>query len=245
MYDPVNKTYSTAQHRLANFFETQTRFWKFGTWPDWAQDSMLEGNKNDYTLRFNLFYFLTKNNLFGPIAKKWVLANDVYTADDQEPELQFPEYPGHVWHDMTRLEKQAKDGSLFINDKPMMNMYENQVTRQGNLSHYAPYERWITRRAGRPEGDEDVHPGAALDSQASEGEGKGDISRPTPRSRRQPHPAVQAWRANRQGIVYPANPVQQPIRRATSTLRFVRTSKEGRGKGFYVTSYLGRDYRLY
>jgi len=228
MYDPVNKAYSAAQHRLANFFETQTRFWKFGTWPDWAQDSMLEGDKNDYTLRFNLFYFLTKNNLFGPIAKKWVLANDV----DHDGELQFPTYPGHVWHDMTRLETQAKDGSLFINEKPMMNMYENQVTRQGNLSHYAPYERWIARRPGG-------------DTSASQ-EGKGDISRPTPRSGRQSHPAVQTWRGTRppRGITYP--PQQRaPSGRATSTLRFIRTSRQGRGTGYYVTTYLGRDYRLY
>lgn len=233
MYDPVNKAYSAAQHRLANFFETQTRFWKFGTWPEWAQDSML-GKKDDYTVRFNLFYFLTKNNLFAPIAKKWVLADDV----DPDGELTFPEYPGHVWHDMSRLEKQAKDGSLFINEKPMMNMYENQVTRQGNLSHYAPYERWITRRVRGPEGDpqEDLH---------SPSPGKGDLPSRTPRTGRKPHPVVQEWLGARppRGITYP--PQQRaPSGRASSTLRFIRTSRQGRGSGYYVTTYLGRDYRL-
>lgn len=238
MYDPVNKAYSAAQHRLANFFETQTRFWKFGTWPDWAQDSMLEGDKQDYTVRFNLFYFLTKNNLFGPVAKQWVMANDV----EPDGTLLFPVYPGHVWHDMRRLEKQAQDGSLFINDKPMMNMYENQVTRQGNLSHYAPYERWITRRVGGPRGgetEEEVHP------EDPEGSGKGDISRPTPWSGRKPHPAHQEWLAARppRGITYP--PQQRaPGGRLTSSLRFIRTSRKGRGSGYYVTTYLGRDYRL-
>jgi len=247
MYDPVNKTYSAAQHRLANFFETQTRFWKFGTWPDWVQDSMLEGNKNDYTLRFNLFYFLTKNNLFGPIAKKWVLANDVYTVDDQEPELQIPEYPGHVWHDMTRLEKQAKDGSLFINDKPMMNMYENQVTRQGNLSHYAPYERWITRRAGRPEGE-------AEEGLHSSSPGKGDVPSRTPGSGRKPHPEVQAWRdegprgryaqpvvgpGGRRGLRYDPTPIR-PSGRLSSSL--VRTPRHPEVKLW--TRYLGKLYPL-
>jgi len=240
MYDPVNKAYSAAQHRLANFFETQTRFWKFGTWPDWAQDSMLEGNKNDYTIRFNLFYFLTKNNLFAPIAKKWVLASDINDGRDSfaESEFIFPEYPGHVWHDMARLEKQAKDGSLFINDKPMMNMYENQVTRQGNLSAYAPYERWITRDPGRGtptprEVTRDLSPSPPRKGYQPKADDQ--RQRQLPRSS-QPRP--------RQGITYPPQ-VRQPARRATSTLRFVRTSKEGRGKGFYVTSYLGRDYRLY
>jgi len=235
MYDPVNKAYSAAQHRLANFFETQTRFWKFGTWPDWAQDGMLQGKKEDYTLRYNLFYFLTKNNLFAPIAKKWVLADDV----DPDGELTFPEYPGHVWHDMSRLEKQAKDGSLFINDKPMMNMYENQVTRQGNLSHYAPYERWITRSVRGPEGEtqEGLH---------SPSPGKGDLPSRAPRSGRKPHPVVQEWLGARppRGITYP--PQQRaPSGRASSTLRFIRTSRQGRGSGYYVTTYLGRDYRLY
>jgi len=225
MYDPVNKTYSSAQHRLANFFETQTRFWKFGTWPEWAQDSILAGNKQDYTVRYNLFYFLTKNNLFAPIAKKWVLADDV----DPSGELLFPTYPGHVWHDMTRLEKEARDGTLFINEKPMMNMYENQVTRQGNLSHYAPYERWITRRTG---GGDTEAPQAC----------PGDLSCPPPRQGYQSQAYGPAPRRSR-GITYPPQP-PAPSRRATSTLRFVRTSREGRGKGFYVTSYLGRDYRL-
>jgi len=242
MYDPVNKAYSAAQHRLANFFETQTRFWKFGTWPDWAQDSMLEGNKNDYTLRFNLFYFLTKNNLFGPIAKKWVLANDV----DQDGELQFPTYPGHVWHDMTRLEAQAKDGTLFINDKPMMNMYENQVTRQGNLSHYAPYERWITR---------------GIRGTSAEEEGKGDISRPTPRQGQQPRASwvrrlhltgpfreegppgtygqpVRDPQGNA-GVRYPPRQAG-PHRRATSSLRLYGS----KGKEYLVTTYMGKTYRL-
>jgi len=194
---------------------------------------MLEGDKNDYTLRFNLFYFLTKNNLFGPIAKKWVLANDV----DHDGELQFPTYPGHVWHDMTRLETQAKDGSLFINEKPMMNMYENQVTRQGNLSHYAPYERWITRGTG-----------------GTEAEGKGDISHPTPRSGRQPHPEVQAWRdegprgrygqpvvgpGGRRGVRYDPTPIRPPGRMSSS---LVRTPRHPEVKLW--TRYLGKLYPL-
>jgi len=233
MYDPVNKAYSAAQHRLASFFETQTRFWKFGTWPEWAQDAML-GKKDDYTLRFNLFYFLTKNNLFAPIAKKWVLADDV----DPDGELTFPEYPGHVWHDMSRLEKQAKDGSLFINDKPMMNMYENQVTRQGDLSAYAPYERWITRDPGRGT----PTPQKVTRDLSPSPPGKGHKPKADDRPpRKLPRSSLSP---RQRGVTYAPQP-PNPSRRATSTLRFVRTSKEGRGKGFYVTSYLGRDYKLY
>jgi len=48
---------------------------------------------------------------------------------------------------------------------------------------------------------------------------------------------------SRQGVSYPP---QQPSQgRLTSSIRFIRTSRSGRGAGYYVTRYMGRDYRLY
>lgn len=136
-YDPVNKSYTREQHRLAHFFgDVQQRFWKLSEWPGWVQDIALTTAK-DYGQRTRMFYFLVRNNLYSPMARDWVLACD-YIDNKLIPHP----YEEAVKMDMASLVKKALAGQVAAGpDVPSMSMVEGRVIRGLNPAHYPSYEQ--------------------------------------------------------------------------------------------------------
>ena len=209
-YDPINKMYTVEQHRIANYFETQTNWHKFSTWPAWLQDVALVKVK-DFNQRSTMFIHLVRNNVYGPTARTWTLASNVIDG-----KLIWDEsYPESVRYDMSRLVKKALENPDSL-VSPNVGTYSHELRRvvkglkPGDSTAYPPKSALARPPTQRPA------PGP---------------SRPRP----EPRPV--------QGIYYP--PQQAAARRRlTSGIRFVRTSRAGRGEGYLVTEYGGRTYRL-
>jgi len=144
-YDPINKSYTREQHRLANFFgEVQQRFWKLSEWPGWVQDVALTCPK-DYGQRTRFFYFLVRNNLYGPMARDWVMA-----CDYLDGKLVPYNYEEAVRMDMASLVKKALAGQVAAaSDTPTMCMPEGRVIKGLNPARYLPYERLQSAKAAR------------------------------------------------------------------------------------------------
>lgn len=146
-YDPINKSYTREQHRLANFFgEQQQRFWKLSEWPGWVQDIALTCPK-DYGQRTRMFYFLVRNNLYGPMARDWVMACDY--IDNKLIPYQYEEA---VRMDMASLVKKALAGQVAAAaDTPTMCMPEGKVIKGLNPANFPSYEhiQFIKRTAAR------------------------------------------------------------------------------------------------
>jgi len=142
-YDPIGKSYTREQHRLANFFgEQQQRFWKLGEWPGWVQDIALTCPK-DYGQRTRMFYFLVRNNLYGPMARDWVLACDFIGG-----KLIPYQYEEAVRMDMAALVKKALSGQVAAAaDTPTMCMAEGKVIKGLNPANFSSYEH--IQRANR------------------------------------------------------------------------------------------------
>jgi len=146
-YDPINKSYTREQHRLANFFgEVQQRFWKLSEWPGWVQDIALTPAK-DYGQRTRMFYFLVRNNLYGPMARDWVIACDYIDG-----KLIPHPYEEAVRMDMASLVKKALTGQVAAaSDTPTMCMPEGKVIYGLNPARFPSYEhlQWVKRTAAR------------------------------------------------------------------------------------------------
>jgi len=146
-YDPINKSYTREQHRLANYFgEQQQRFWKLSEWPGWVQDIALTCPK-DYGQRTRMFYFLVRNNLYGPMARDWVLACDYIDG-----KLIPFNYEDAVKMDMASLVKKALAGQVAAAaDTPTMCMPEGKVIKGLNPANFPSYEhiQFIKRTAAR------------------------------------------------------------------------------------------------
>lgn len=144
-YDPINKSYTREQHRLANFFgEVQQRFWKLQEWPGWVQDVALTCPK-DYGQRTRMFYFLARNNLYGPMARDWVMACDY--IDGKLIPFQYDEA---VRMDMASLVKKALAGQVAAaSDTPTMCMAEGRVIKGLNPALHPSYERLQRARVAR------------------------------------------------------------------------------------------------
>lgn len=142
-YDPINKSYTREQHRLAHFFgDVQQRFWKLSEWPGWVQDIALTTAK-DYGQRTRMFYFLVRNNLYGPMARDWVLACDYIDG-----KLIFHPYEEAVKMDMASLVKKALAGQVAAGaDTPTMCMPEGRVIRGLNPAQYPSFEQLQRIRA--------------------------------------------------------------------------------------------------
>jgi len=205
-YDPINKSYTREQLRLADYFETQQDFYPFSQWPSWLQDVALTCPK-DYGQRTSMFFHFVRNGVFAPTVRNWVLACDVMGG-----KLLWSEsYPLEVRMDMARLIKKALAGDIVAPNTNTYHHQTGQVVRGLNPAEWPTYRQLQAIRTR-----------AAVQTS------------PAGPERRQPAP--------RQGVHYPP---QRPVEgRLTSSVRFIRTSRSGRGAGYYVTSYLGRDYRL-
>jgi len=146
-YDPINKSYTREQHRLANFFgEVQQRFWKLQEWPGWVQDIALTPHK-DYGQRTRMFYFLVRNNLYGPMARDWVIASDYIDG-----KLIPYNYEEAVRMDMASLVKKALAGQVVASaDTPTMCMPEGKVIKGLNPANFPSYEhlQFVKRTAAR------------------------------------------------------------------------------------------------
>lgn len=146
-YDPINKSYTREQHRLANFFgEVQQRFWKLSEWPGWVQDIALTCPK-DYGQRTRMFYFLVRNNLYGPMARDWVIACDYIDG-----KLIPYNYEEAVRMDMASLVKKALAGQVVASaDTPTMCMPEGKVIKGLNPANFPSYEhlQFVKRTAAR------------------------------------------------------------------------------------------------
>lgn len=146
-YDPINKSYTREQHRLANFFgELQQRFWRLPEWPGWVQDIALTCPK-DYGQRTRMFYFLVRNNLYGPMARDWVLACDYIDG-----KLIPYNYEEAVKLDMASLVKKALNGQVAAAaDTPTMCMPEGKVIKGLNPANFPSFEHleWVKRNASR------------------------------------------------------------------------------------------------
>jgi len=211
-YDPINKGYTVEQHRVANYFENQTNWYKFSTWPAWLQDAALVKVK-DFNQRSTMFIHLVRNNVWGPTARTWTLASDVIDGKL----IWDAAYPESVRYDMARLVKKALENpDSLVN--PDVNTYSHELGRvvKGlQPGHSQPYP---PKRA---------------------------ISTPAPIQRPAPGPVRQRPQPRKvPGIYYPPQQ-RQSHRRLTSGIRFVRTSRQGRGDGYYVTDYGGTTYRLH
>lgn len=110
-YDPINKLYTVEQHRLADFFEKQQTFHPFNTWPAWLQDVALTCPKN-FQQRTSMFFHLTRNNMYPPTARSWVLACNVIDGKL----IWSDAYPDDVKMDMARLVKKALAGDIVDED---------------------------------------------------------------------------------------------------------------------------------
>lgn len=209
-YDPINKLYTAEQHRVANYFETQTNWHKFSTWPSWLQDVALVKVK-DFNQRSTMFIHLVRNNVYGPTARTWTLASNVIDG-----RLIWDEaYPESVRYDMSRLVKKALENPDSL-VSPDVGTYSHELRR-------------VVK--GLKPGDSKPYPSKRVIASPP-------IQRPAPgplRQRPQPRSV--------QGVYYPPQQAQ-PHRRLTSGIRFIRTSRAGRGEGYYVTDYGGRTYRI-
>jgi len=201
-YDPINKSYSREQLRLADYFEKQQDFYPFSQWPAWLQDVALTCPK-DYGQRTGMFLHFARNGVFAPTVRNWVLACDVIGG-----KLVWSEdYPLEVRMDMARLIKKALSGEIVSPDSKTYQHQTGQVVIGLNPADWPTYKQLQAIRTR-----------AAV-----------QISVPGP-ERRQP--------TKRQGVYYP--PVQAGREtRLTSGIRYLR------GIRGYVTTYQGREYRLY
>jgi len=118
-FDPINKSYTREQHRLADYFEHQDMFYKFSTWPAWLQDDMLACPKT-FQQRTDCFLHFVRNGVYGATARNWILACDVIDGKL----IWSTAYPEDVRMDMARLVKKAIAGEL-VNDKA--NTYHHQT----------------------------------------------------------------------------------------------------------------------
>jgi len=110
-YDPINKMYTIEQLRLADYFSRQEIFYQFHTWPAWLQDVALTCPKN-FQQRTSMFFHLTRNNMYPPTARSWVLACNVIDGKL----IWSDAYPDDVKMDMARLVKKALAGEIVDED---------------------------------------------------------------------------------------------------------------------------------
>lgn len=203
-YDPINKSYTREQHRLANFFGEQQRFWKLSEWPGWVQDIALTCPK-DYGQRTRMFYFLVRNNLYGPMARDWVMACDFI-----DNKLIPYNYEEAVRMDMASLVKKALAGQVAAaSDTPTMCMPEGKVIKGLNPANFPSYEhiQWVNRQAARIRASD----AAAAEASASSTE------RPFPRA-----------------VLYiPPQTRKAPSRRLTSGIRFIPGRQPGLELSFW------------
>jgi len=151
-YDPINKSYTREQLRLADYFENQQDFYPFSQWPAWLQDVALTCPK-DYGQRSSMFLHFARNGVFAPTVRNWVLACDVVGG-----KLVWSEaYPMEVRMDMARLIKKAMAGDIV---SPNTNTYHHQtgqVVRGLNPAEWPTYKQ-LQRVRQRPT-DERTSPG--------------------------------------------------------------------------------------
>jgi len=207
-YDPINKMYTSEQHRLADYFEKQQVFYPFSTWPAWLQDVALTCPKN-FQQRTSMFFHLVRNNMFAPTARTWVLASNVIDGKL----IWSDAYDESVKMDMARLVKKAIAGEIVD-------------------EHAATYAHHLGRVV------KGLNPGSC----PANPEQLAELTKPIRLSRAKagPQRARQEPRKTVPGLYYPPTQAPRP-ERSKSSVRLVRT---GGGKAFYVTSYLGVDYRL-
>jgi len=143
-YDPINKSYTREQLRLADYFENQQDFYPFSQWPAWLQDVALTCPK-DYGQRTSMFLHFARNGVFAPTVRNWVLACDVVAG-----KLIWSEaYPMEVRMDMARLIKKALAGDIV---SPTTNTYHHQtgqVVRGLNPAEWPTYKQ-LQRVRERP-----------------------------------------------------------------------------------------------
>lgn len=203
-YDPINKSYTREQHRLANFFGEQQRFWKLSEWPGWVQDIALTCPK-DYGQRTRMFYFLVRNNLYGPMARDWVMACDFI-----DNKLIPYNYEEAVRMDMASLVKKALAGQVAAaSDTPTMCMPEGKVIKGLNPANFPSYEhiQWVNRQAAS------IRARAAAAAEAS----ASSTERPFPRA-----------------VLYiPPQTRKAPSRRLTSGIRFIPGRQPGLELSFW------------
>jgi len=206
-YDPINRSYTDRQHKLAHYFENQQDFYPFSQWPAWLQEVALICPK-DYGQRTSMFVHFARNGVFAPTVRNWVLASDVIDGKL----IWSDQYPMEVRMDMARLIKKALANELVSPDSKTYHHQTGQVVKGLNPAHWPTYRQLQAVRTR-----------AAVQTTA-----------PGPERRQPP--------TRQQGVYYP--PQRPSEGRLTSSVRFIRTSRAGRGSGYYVTSYMGRDYRL-
>lgn len=152
-YDPINKSYTVEQHRLANYFETNQSFHPFSLWPAWLQDVALTRVKS-FQQRTDMFLHLWRNGVYAPTARTWTLAGDV-----QEGKIIWaPEYSVDVRMDMARLVKKGLDGQLVNDNASTYHHQTGQVVKGLNPAHWPTYEQLVKLRAA-PARDEATSPG--------------------------------------------------------------------------------------
>jgi len=201
-YDPINRSYTDRQHKLAHYFENQQDFYPFSQWPAWLQEVALICPK-DYGQRTSMFVHFARNGVFAPTVRNWVLASDVIDGKL----IWSEQYPMEVRMDMARLIKKALANELVSPDSKTYHHQTGQVVKGLNPAEWPTYRQLQAIRT-RP-----------------------SVQTPAPvPERRQP--------TSRQGVYYPP---QQRGREArlTSGLQYLR------GIRGYVTTYQGREYRLY
>lgn len=151
-YDPINKSYTREQLRLADYFEHQQDFYPFSQWPAWLQDVALTCPK-DYGQRTSMFYHFARNGVFAPTVRNWVLACDVIGG-----KLIWSEaYPMEVRMDMARLIKKAMAGDIVSPNQNTFHHQTGQVVKGLNPAEWPTY-RQLQRIRQRPV-DERTTPG--------------------------------------------------------------------------------------
>lgn len=141
-YDPINKSYTREQLRLADYFETQQDFYPFSQWPSWLQDVALTCPK-DYGQRTSMFFHFVRNGVFAPTVRNWVLACDVMGG-----KLLWSEsYPLEVRMDMARLIKKALAGDIVAPNTNTFHHQTGQVVRGLNPADWPTYKQLKAVRA--------------------------------------------------------------------------------------------------
>jgi len=151
-YDPINKSYTRQQHRLADYFENQDSFYKFSTWPGWLQEDMLACPKT-FQQRTDCFLHFARNGVYGPTARNWVLACDVIDG-----KLIWSEaYPEEVRMDMARLVKKAISGELVNAKANTYHHQTGQVIKGLNPAEWPTFQQLRALRAA-PRAENDPGP---------------------------------------------------------------------------------------
>jgi len=141
-YDPINKSYSREQLRLADYFEHQQDFHPFSQWPAWLQEVALTCPK-DYGQRTSMFLHFTRNGVYAPTVRNWVLACDVMGG-----KLLWSEaYPLEVRMDLARLIKKALAGDIVAPNTDTYHHQTGQVVRGLNPAHWPTYKQLRALRA--------------------------------------------------------------------------------------------------